>query len=272
MTVKNILVAYPGWGAGQSPLIRALKIAAHHDAWVTGIVGHGTSQLRSLFGSRAPQEVIDALRKQEREEIDAAKTVFATMAEEYGRAHAAESLDVFDEDGATVASFARTFDLVVTAPASERRSDDHLSASPDLIALQSGRPVLIVPKGYDAPGLSTHVLVAWDGKRAAARAVGDAMTMLQDKGMVSVLTVGSRIPEGTARLVENLTRHGINARHLQRSRTGSVGATILATTGEVGADLIVMGAYEHSKFSHDMFGGVTTDVMKDTRVPVFMSH
>ena len=272
MTLRNILIAYSGWTSAQSPLNHALKIAEHHNAWVTGIVGHGRSQLVSLLGGQAPRDVLETIKKNENEEIQGAKEVFEETVEKFGRTHASEVLDVFDEDGATVASFARTFDLVVTAPHNSRRGEEHMSASPDLIALQSGRPVLIVPKNYDAKGLSVHVVVAWDGKRASARAIGDAMSMLEEKSKVTVLTIGSVVPPGTKRLIQNLTRHGINAKHLQQPNSGTVGGTILSITQKIEADLIVMGAYEHSKFAHDVFGGVTTDVLKETTVPVLMSH
>mgnify|MGYP000076613073 CR=1 FL=1 len=272
MTVKNILIAYSGWSSAQSPLKHALKIADHYDAWVTGIVGHGKSQVLRMFGGQTPKEVYEALQENENKEIAGAKQFFADTVAKQGRAHASEILDVFDEEGATVASFARTFDLIVTAPQSTDLGERHMSASPDLIALQSGRPVLVVPKDYDAAGLSTHVVVAWDGKRAAARAIGDAMPMLEEKGKVTVLTIGKQVPPGTNRLIQNLKRHGINAGHLQYAKTGSIGNTVLSVTKDIGADLIVMGAYEHSKFAHEVFGGVTTDVMSGAEVPVLMSH
>lgn len=272
MTVKNILVAYSGWDSSQSPLKHAIKIATDHDAWVTGIIGHGRSRVLSLLGGQAPREVLETIQKSEAEEIARVKEIFADLMQQNGRADASDIFDVVDEDGATVASIARTYDLVVTAPQTQDPVEKHMSASPDLIALQSGRPVLIVPKDYDAPGLSTHVAVAWDGKRAAARAIGDAMSMLEEKGKVTVLTVGKHVPAGTERLIANLRRHGINAVHSKQTKSGSVGDTILNATQKIGADLIVMGAYEHSKFSHDLFGGVTTDVIAESSVPVLMSH
>ena len=272
MSIKNILVAYSGQSASQMPLRRAFRIAQHHDAWVTGVVGHGTSLLLSRFGGRAPQEAIEGLRQADQQEIKKAMSTFDRMAKEAGREHAAECVELFDEDGASVASFSRTFDLVVTGPHSGKLSEDHMSANPDLIALQSGRPVLIVPKRFDATALAKHVVVAWDGKRAAARAVGDAMPLLEDHGRVTVLTIGKQLPPGTRRLVENLKRHEIVADYLQKIKSGSVGATLLHATEDIGADLILMGAYEHSKFAYDFFGGVTTDVMNQSAVPVFMSH
>lgn len=272
MPVKNILIAYAGWDSSQRPLMHAFKIATRYDAWVTGIVGHGRSHVLRVLGGQAPTEFLETIRKNEETEIQRAKDVFTDLAAQQGRGHASEITDVVDEDGGTVASYARTFDLVVTAPRTLDVSEKHLAASPDLIALQSGRPVLIVPKDFEAPGLSTHVVVAWDGKRAVARAIGDAMPMLEEKGKVTILTIGKKTPPGTDRLIENLQRHGIDAVHQQIKKSGSVGSTILGAAQDIGADLIVMGAYEHSKFSHDMFGGVTTDVIEKTKVPVFMSH
>lgn len=272
MTIKNILVAYSGWSSSQSPLQHALKIAEHYDSWVTGVVGHGHSQLFKMFSGKAPAEVIEIMKQNEKSEIIKAKEIFTSLAAQGNRSHAAEVLDVFDDSGTTVASFARTFDLIVTAPHSSDRAEEHMSASPDLIALQSGRPVLIVPKDYNAPGLSTHVVVAWDGKRASARAIGDAMPMLEEKGKVTVLSIGKAAPPGTDRLILNLQRHGIKTAHLLKPKSRGIGHTILEATKEIGADLVVMGAYEHSKFAHEMFGGVTTDVLKETSVPVLMSH
>ncbi|OAN76438.1 hypothetical protein A8B78_02845 [Jannaschia sp. EhC01] len=272
MTVKNILIAYSGWDASQSPLEHALKIATDHDAWLTGVVGHGRSRVLSMLGGQAPREVLETIQKTEASEIARVKEVFMELVGQQGRADFADIFDVVDQDGATVASIARTYDLVVTAPQTHDAVEKHMSASPDMIALQSGRPVLVVPKDFDAPGLSTHVAVAWDGKRAAARAIGDAMSMLEEKGKVTVLTIGKTTPPGTDRLITNLKRHGINAEHSQRTKSGSIGDTILKATQEIGADLIVMGAYEHSKFSHDLFGGVTTDVIAGSKVPVLMSH
>ena len=272
MTVKNILVAYSGWRTAQDTLNHAIKIAKHHDAWVTGIIGHGRSQLVRLIGSHAPKDVLEMMQNTENEEIEGAKKIFEETVKKHGRHHASEVIDVFDEDGVTIASFARSFDLVVTAPHNTSLGEEHMSASPDMIALQSGRPVLIVPKHFESSGLSVHVVVAWDGKRASARAIGDAMPMLEEKGKVTVLTIGEKTPSGTSRLIQNLARHDINAEHLQQSKSGSIGASILNAREKLGADLIVMGAYEHSKFAHDVFGGVTTDVLRDSKVPVLMSH
>ncbi len=87
-----------------------------------------------------------------------------------------------------------------------------------------------------------------------------------------MLCIGKEAPKGSDRLVENLKRRGINVELMIKPKQHAIGQTVLNTTQEIGAQLIVMGAYEHSKFSHDIFGGPTTDVLRKTKVPVFLSH
>ena len=64
----------------------------------------------------------------------------------------------------------------------------------------------------------------------------------------------------------------MNVNYMVRRREGSVGATVLSVADEISAKLVVMGAFEHSKFAHTVMGGVTTDVMRTAQVPVFLSH
>ncbi|MBM9595399.1 universal stress protein [Rhodobacteraceae bacterium MCCB 386] len=152
---------------------------------------------------------------------------------------------------------------------------EHFAARPDVVALRSGRPLILVPHEWSAPHLNDHALVAWDGKRAAARALGDAMHILETKSRITVLTIGDHEPrekpgDDVIRLLE---RHGLEAERLIRpaGRDG-IARTILDSCREVGAGLLVMGAYEHSKFSEDLLGGVTNDIFREADVPVLMSH
>ena len=165
--------------------------------------------------------------------------------------------------------------MVITGFHSHQSKEAHRAASPDMIALTSGRPVLIIPQNYSSQELADHAMVAWDGKRSASRALGDAMSILETKPKVTVLTVGNAEPDARSIevLLRNLERHKITANHVHRSGRGrKIAIEIEDTAAELGAKLVVMGAYEHSKFSQDIFGGVTHEVMRTTRVPVLMSH
>lgn len=275
MSIKNILCAYSGEEAGSSGLAHAIKLAKHHDAWVTGIIEHNPSYLERRFSASLGEDIIQGLRKQDDERIAELQKRFVTQLTAAGIKGPHDHIVLEGRNRETIASRARAYDLIVVGPHEAAVSEDHLSAHPDTIALQSGRPVLSVPDGYTADALSDHAIVAWDGKRSAARALGDAMDSLEEKAKVTVLTVGKarfEMPESGG-IISHLERHGINAEHLHTQRNGrSIARTIEDTAAEIGANLIVMGAFEHSKFSHDLFGGVTTEVMKTAEVPVLMSH
>ncbi|MBO6854545.1 universal stress protein [Maritimibacter sp. DP4N28-5] len=102
------------------------------------------------------------------------------------------------------------------------------------------------------------------------------MTILEERPRkVTILIVGAslpKMPEGTD-IVTHLRRHGVDVEQVERPKgKNGIADVIQRTAAELGAKLIVMGAYEHSKFSQDLFGGVTHEVIRSSQVPVFMSH
>jgi len=272
MTIKSILSAYSGDAAKGSGLRHALILAKHHDAWLTGVLRHGQSYMERTLRGKVPGELLETFFAAEKTRINEVAERFESVAAEAGWGERSEFVDLNVEKGLSLSEYARPFDLIVTGVHSKNPDEYHMSANPDLIALRSGRPVLVIPDGYEATGPAEHALVAWDGKRSSARAIGDAMPILEEKAKVTLLTVGSKEAPGTQILMRNLARHGIDASLLLKPRQKAIARTILAAAQDVSAKMVVMGAFEHSKFSHDMFGGVTTDVIRDTDVPVFLSH
>lgn len=272
MSIKTILSAYSGNATKGSHLKYALQLAKHHDAWLTGVLRHGQSSLERKLRSQVPEAYLASFKEAEQERINEVAERFANTTAEFGWTERSEFVDLDTAKGMSLSEFARPFDLIVTGVHSKQENEEHMSANPDLIALRSGRPVLVVPDGYASDSLAEHALVAWDGKRSSARALGDAMSSLEEKAKVTLLTVGSKKAPGTDILLRNLGRHGIDANLLLMPRARSVAKTILTAARDVSAKLVVMGAFEHSKFSHDVFGGVTTDVIQDSDVPVFLSH
>ncbi len=145
--------------------------------------------------------------------------------------------------------------------------------------MTSGRPVLVVP--YIGPGKSvaTHVLVGWNASREATRAVNDAIPLLQRAKKVTVLAVD---PEGgteghgevpSADISLHLARHGIKVEAAQ-TVTGDidVGDALLSRASDLGADLIVVGAYGHSRMREFILGGVTRHLLQHMTVPILISH
>lgn len=274
MALKNLLLAFSGEASFASSLAHTVKLAQFHDAWVTAVMHNGPSFI-DRYGAGLTDALRAQLRSNEEADLQTALSHFEEVVSEAGLQNRAEFLLPDKMANLRPSEIARHYDLVVTGRQSDIPSEEHHVARPDMLALKSGRPVVVVPAGYSAPALASHILVAWDDKRSAARALGNAMDVLEEKGQVTILTVGNSQPDlpPDGGILRHLERHGIAARHLHKSRTsGTVAAAIKNTAGELGAELIVMGAYEHSKLTQDLFGGVTQELLRTSDVPVFMSH
>jgi nucleotide-binding universal stress UspA family protein len=141
----------------------------------------------------------------------------------------------------------------------------------------SGRPVLLVP-AIDEPHALGRVLVAWKASRAAARALHDAMPLLQAATRVDVLIVdrvGSLPAEdgSDAMLIAHLRRHAVAATlvHLPRTSASAAGA-IAEHAARMHADLIVSGGYGRARALEQVFGGVTRFLLEHATIPVLFSH
>jgi nucleotide-binding universal stress UspA family protein len=150
---------------------------------------------------------------------------------------------------------------------------------PGEVALAAGRPVLLVPYAGDFAALGRQVLVAWNGTREAARALYDAMFLLAGAEAVTVLEID---PPGdaavdpelrAASVAAALRRRGIAARARSTVSDGMpIADLILSTAADLGADLIVMGAWGHSRLREFVLGGASRGILEAMTVPVLMSH
>jgi len=272
MTIKNILVSYNGSEAADAALKTALIMAERYQAHLTGILAHGLPSMLYAYGGQVPQSAIDQIEAADRVHREEVKTAFfklcASTPDE--RVH---FLDVYGEADETLMEVALGYDLVVLAPVEKRSNFPHMDVHPDVIARNSGKPVMMVPKGYDPTAFNENMLLAWDGKRAAARALNAALALLQPETALTVLTIGApeRAEAKAQPAMQQLQRHGY-APKLITLKAKKVAKAILSTAAEEGAGLLVMGAYEHAKLAEDLFGGVTNTVLKKTKIPVLLSH
>ncbi len=146
------------------------------------------------------------------------------------------------------------------------------------LVLDAGRPALVVPHTGSLHPPGENVLIAWDGSREAARAVADALPLLESARYVSVDIVqhadGTREAPMGIDVVAWLATHGVNA-SLSTTRThigADVGTSLLDRASDMQADLLVMGAYGHSRARERVFGGVTRAMLESMTLPVLMSH
>ena len=147
------------------------------------------------------------------------------------------------------------------------------------VALLAGRPLLVVPYGGDFPTVGERVVVAWDAGREATRAVKDAMPLLAEAAQVTVMTIDPRpstaghgaVPG--ADIARYLARHGVKAA-VESTGSAGIGAgdVLLSRAADLGADLLVMGAYGHSRVHEVLLGGATRTVLASMTLPVLMAH
>ena len=157
--------------------------------------------------------------------------------------------------------------------------DDLDYPDPADVVLDAGCPVLVVPRAGHFERIERHALVAWNASREAARAVRDALALLKRVKAVTVLAVNPK--QGThghgqepgADIALHLARHGIKVEIDHSLAPGTNPADeILSRASDYGSDLIVMGAYGHSRMRELVLGGVTRSILAQMTVPVLMSH
>ncbi|PZX39515.1 hypothetical protein LY56_02683 [Roseinatronobacter thiooxidans] len=275
MPLKSILVAFSGDVASCSALQLALSLQMRHSAYVTGVVWHGPLPLESRHRAFLSKDVASMLTGREDEAAQRIGAEFTKRVAASGMPDKASFIDLHEVETFSLPQQARAYDLVVMTRHAAEVGREHAEVRPDVVALRSGRPVITVPDDF-AGQVPEHIVLAWDGKRAAARALGDMLNLMPDIQKVTVVSVAKQ-PEPKAEagddVIAYLGRHGIEAQWLHRDAgRRRITHTLLDVCAEVGADMLSMGAYEHSKFTEDLLGGVTRDILTDARLPVMMSH
>lgn len=145
----------------------------------------------------------------------------------------------------------------------------------EVALFQSGRPVIVVPPSHNAFRVQ-RLLVAWDGSAQAARAVREAMPLLRAAEQVDVVSVvrEKELPTSatSSELAPHLARHGVKATAEDIPAAGDAAEALRARALAGQADIIVMGAFRHSRVREWFFGGVTRSLLESSPLPLFMTH
>jgi len=148
----------------------------------------------------------------------------------------------------------------------------------EAIIFGSGRPTLVLPESPPfRPFELNTVVVAWDFSRPAARAVADAVPILEKAKIVRIVTVTNEkvidTKHSSEELAKNLSRHGIDVIVDQVDAAGrSIGDSLTREVASYNADLLVMGAYGHSRFREFVLGGATQSMLSKPLLPILFSH
>jgi nucleotide-binding universal stress UspA family protein len=185
-----------------------------------------------------------------------------------------EWYDVLENPTRALARLSRTADLVVMGASEGAATGDvYRKSDPGSVVLQAGRPLLVVARGADRVA-ARKIAVAWKDTREARRAVADAVPLLLMADEVTVVSVVPEIDpwtsEGVADAVAFLGRHGISARS-EIIESSDDSGRLLGFFGSFEADLVVSGAYGHSRLREWVFGGMTRSLLDETGRNRFMS-
>jgi nucleotide-binding universal stress UspA family protein len=278
MVYKNLLVHIDDGKACADRIQAAITLARAHEANLTGLYVAAEPSLLGDIGAEIPArtEFLAILKDQLAERTEAAKARFIGVVERAGLSAECRWADWTGMSIAEVIGLhARYTDLVVLGqPDESREPENHIAED---VVLASGRPALVVPYIGAGKTIGERVMVAWDAGREAARAVHDALPVLERAKSVIVLVInphrGNHGAEPGADIALHLARHGIKveAQHLEAKEL-SVADTLLSRLADNGIDLLVMGAYGHSRLRELVLGGVTRQLFQQMTVPVLMSH
>jgi nucleotide-binding universal stress UspA family protein len=282
MALKDILVHLDATPRCAVRMELAANLAVRHGAHLVGVLVIDIPSVNYFYGAAMPfvpanpEEIVSRIRA---EATEAAAPVAAAFRECLRRnSIEGEWRMVEGNPAATVALHARYADLCVVGQPNPYEPQDS-DAVPVTTVMTSGRPVLAVPFAGDFPAIGERVLVAWNASREAARAVNDAMPLLTGAKQVTILAINPQRGVGghgdvpAADIALHLARHGMKAEAAHTvAKDIADGEALLSYAADIGADLIVAGAYGHSRARELVFGGVTRTLLAEMTAPVLLSH
>lgn len=281
MACKTILVHCNDTARIEAVLAPAVQLAERFRAHLIGLSVVPPVMVLPAGVPGAPDTVVvDTHCQDYRRESPKMRTALEAAAS--GRGFVAEwrEVDAGADSVAEVAlQHARAADLVIAAQTDPRWAGSiHLDVA-DRLAMEAGRPVLIVPNGGSRGPIGRKVLIAWNGRREAARAVFDALPILQQAQAVKVIWVNPQDERERAQdlpaadICTALARHGVKCEATEAVRPhAGVGRTLLERAKDHGCDLLVMGCYGHSRLREFVLGGASRHVLDHMTIPVLMSH
>ena len=278
MPFKTILVHLNDKRRAEALLEPAVRLASRHNAHLIGMHAYSMIPAPPIpipYGGK----VLGSMVATERQETADIAATFARMTANQPFVAEWRAVKVPHVDLAPIVmDHGRAADLIIAGQTDPEWELSPLLDFPERLALESGRPVLVVPYIGRYPEIGRNVVVAWKPGREAARAAFDALPLLIGAEKVHILEVKERGDERPAlapdtSIAAALARHGIKPSvHTSAPTDIGVGDEILSRLADLGADLLVMGAYGHSRMRELVFGGATRSISRHMTVPTLFSH
>ena len=274
MSIKSILLHLTNNKTQEACVETALGLANQHGAHITAVYALTPVKPPTSFMGFVPPEFIERTIAEEKQNAATAIQNFKAVAD-----RAKVSYETHQEDGYAINilnKYALSCDLVMVPQVDQR---DDLSAQyqflNDELVVSSPKPVLIVPYAGKYRNFGEHVLVAWNNTRESSRALQYALPFLKLAQKVTLLSINpssDQTNENSATLAY-LNRHGIKADlKVGHWKDVSVGNAILDSLVDLSADMLIMGAYGHSRIREMILGGATKEILEQMTAPVLFAH
>lgn len=277
MAIKNILVHVDHSEACHHRVKAAIDLATQYDARLSALFVVPDYFVPSYVEAQVSADVIAQINDQARQQAEETMEKVRQQVTGSGR-----SLDAYVEDGNIINclnDYARYTDLLILGQSQPDDPDNMSEALADHLVIEGGSPCMVVPYIGCRQTLGNRVLLAWNESRESARALKDALPLLKQAHMVSVLMIKPKSHDEKQTeqqkkvLLGYLADHGIDASiNLCIDSQHNTGDIILAESIDNDIDLIVMGAYGHSRLREIVLGGATRQLLQQMTVPIFISH
>jgi len=283
-TLHTIMVPVRGDGKGPILFAHAAALAKRFGAHVKVVHCHPKTEDMMPYGVVIPsflrKQIEEATKQSAGTTEDIVYEKFTADAAKHGVSEQEPELNkattkFYEYEGKQVDAvrhYGRLSDLICVAKPSKEQDLGFNTLKSALFS--SARPVLVCPDTDEvAPDLGRHVAIAWNGSLEASRAVRMAMPLIEHAGAVTILTGGKSDHAATADdLKDYLAQRGVTSKIEAFSGQGNVGRLLLKKCDEVGADLMVMGAYNDSYERESLLGGNSATIVAEAAIPVVMVH
>lgn len=272
MSYKDILVIADDADTAAARLDVAATVATVHTAHLAALHAMEKPYTPASIARAMPSSIHEWQESLIRERAEKAKQAVDAAQRRNGIAY--EWRPIRGESVTAALLHSRYADLVIT---SQTATDDEVgdTVAEELI-MGAGRPVLVVPRYGTFPSVGQRVLIAWNRTRESTRAVHDALPILTRAKSVRIMEVNPPRDDphvAGADIAVHLARHGVKVEVGATSADDiNTGDVLLSRAADLGADLLVMGAYGHSRLREYAFGGMTLYVLRHMTIPVLMSH
>jgi nucleotide-binding universal stress UspA family protein len=277
--IRDVMVHLDGSPEDEIRLEYGQALASGEEAHLIGIFTNLLPELSIAMpfdgGAAAVVQVVAELEEQARKEGAAtAKRLKDRLSGIQGKAELRRFDETFGSMSIKVAEQARYADLfVATRPYGAGDTPVWLDLI-ESVLFGSGRGLLIIPPGYRQQGPVRSVLMAWNGSREAARALGEGLSLVEKADRTVVLMIDPK-PDAAmeSEIKAHLSRHGVAPEIVSVESHGrQVADVVLDEAGRASADLVIMGGYGHTRLREQVFGGATLDMLTISDRPILLAH